>query len=55
MTRTFAAWPQQSQGRVEFTASCPCGRDASWNQIGLGAADVYVISCTCRSSVITGR
>jgi hypothetical protein len=48
MTRTFAAWPQAPQGRVDFTASCPCGRDAVWNQVGLGTVDVYVISCNCQ-------
>ena len=55
MTRTFAAWPQPSQGRVEFTARCPCGRDAAWKQVGLEAVDVYVISCTCRSPGFVGR
>ncbi|HEX2809041.1 MAG TPA: hypothetical protein VHN80_23000 [Kineosporiaceae bacterium] len=55
MTTTFAAWPQPSQGRIDFTASCPCGQDAAWKQIGLGSVDVYVISCSCRSSGTAGQ
>lgn len=44
---TFAAWPKIVHGRVIFTAACPCGLDARWEQIGQAGADTYEISCAC--------
>jgi hypothetical protein len=51
---TFAAWPRLVHGRVSFTASCPCGQEATWEQIGHGGHDVYEISCSCPAASTAG-
>jgi hypothetical protein len=45
MTVTFASWPIPPQGRITFTASCPCGTDALWEQLGVGEVAAYRIHC----------
>jgi hypothetical protein len=47
---TFAAWPKTVYGRVAFTAACPCGRDAVWEQVGQAGLEHYEISCPCEGS-----
>jgi len=47
MTITFTGWPIPAQGRIAFSANCPCGLDAVWEQIGLGEIDRYEITCRC--------
>jgi hypothetical protein len=49
---TFAAWPKLIHGRVAFTASCPCGLEAAWEQIGQAGLDVYEISCSCAAPMV---
>ena len=50
MITSFAAWPKVIAGRVVFTASCPCGQDARWEQVGFATSDVYEISCSCQAA-----
>jgi hypothetical protein len=43
MTRTFPAWPQPVEGHATFTAPCPSGFEALWEQTGNrpGAVDIH--------------
>jgi hypothetical protein len=52
MRTTFATWPLPVQGRVVFTAPCPCGRDALWEQDGCGPGGYYHIACSRRSDCL---
>ncbi len=45
----FAPQPAIYHYRVEFTAPCPCGRDATWDaRIGPGqVGPTYTTDCQC--------
>jgi hypothetical protein len=45
MVNTFAHWPNTRQGWVDFTAVCPCGTIAAWEQHGSGPTGHYRIVC----------
>jgi hypothetical protein len=48
MMTTFSHWPRPAEGTVEFTADCPCGAAAVWEQHGTnagGATARYRITC----------
>jgi hypothetical protein len=45
MVKTFATWPSPVEGLAAFSAVCPCGAQALWEQYGSTPGHGYCILC----------